>query len=410
MLRRGLAAAAGLAAGPFLSLGRIAWGTPALAVSTRAVELVARATVIDMLGLVTMDWPKLRHWQRKPGLFGAADYRRLETTGIDVFHPSVDLGALDAYPAARSWLADWNRLIEGRACFLRRAERGADLTSRRDSGRFAIVLGLQDSTHFRSAADVEEFFLLGQRVSQLTYNERNRLGSGCWVAHDRGLTELGAAVVAAMNRVGMAIDVSHCGERTSLEALRSSRAPVLVTHANCRALVPGQRRNKSDAVIRALAAGGGVMGITLVRGFVGRGLPGLDDVLDHFDHVARLVGVEHVGLGSDLAADALDELTGEPLPPYRIDGLRLDARALQIADGLLRRGYSEEDVGAMLGGNFQRALTSIWPPAPAADDAAVGRDPFCPAPRRAAAGGGVEAGVSAAGVSAAGVNRARSGR
>lgn len=186
-----------------------------------------------------------------------------------------------------------------------------------------------------------------------------------------------------MNRIGMAVDVSHCGERTSLEAVVASNKPVLITHANSRALVPGQVRCKSDLVIRAMAAGGGVMGITAVRAFVGRN-PSLDDLLDHFDHVAHLAGVEHVGLGGDLDVDAIDPATGGVRPPYRIRGLHPAARVFQIADGLLRRGYAEQDVELVLGGNFQPALASIWP-----EDSwfpvtewQTRRDPFCPAPIR----------------------------
>src|SRR5262249_36278139 len=155
-----------------------------------------------------------------------------------------------------------------------------------------------------TADDVALFHRQGQRVSQLTYNGQNRLGSGCKVPFDQGLTEYGAAVVRAMNQVGMAIDVSHCSERTPLDACAVAGEPVLITHANCRSLVP-QPRCKSDAVIRAMAAKGGVMGITTVPAFVHPAPPAtFEQVLDHFDHVARLVGVEHVGLGSDTDLDA----------------------------------------------------------------------------------------------------------
>jgi membrane dipeptidase len=179
----------------------------------------------------------------------------------------------------------------------------------------------------------------------------------------------------------MAVDVSHCGDRTSLDAVGASSRPVLATHANCRALVPGQARNKPDAVIQRLARSGGVIGITLVRSFVGRGAPSLADVLDHVDHVARLVGVEHVGLGSDVAADAVDPASGRPLPAYAIRGLDLRTRVFQIADGLLARGWLARDVALVLGGNFLRALADIWADEawePAPDPAALRRDPFCP--------------------------------
>src|SRR5205814_1445923 len=107
--------------------------------------------------------------------------------------------------------------------------------------------------------------------------------------------------------VGMAIDVSHCADRTTLEAIEASKKPVLVTHSNCRALVSNSARCKTDEAIRKLAARGGVMGVTMIRSFVRTGGPTtMEDVLDHIDHIARLVGVEHVGLGTDVDLDGRD--------------------------------------------------------------------------------------------------------
>ena len=176
----------------------------------------------------------------------------------------------------------------------------------RGGARSGILVGFQSSDHFRTAEDVARFHALGQRVSQLTYNARNRIGCGCFEARDTGLTPYGAQIVAAMNRAGMVIDVSHCSERTSLDAFAASTKPVLVTHSNCRSLVANPRC-KSDTVIRAMAARGGVMGITAVAAFVsGRRRATIEDVLDHFDHVARRSASSTSGIGSDVDLDALD--------------------------------------------------------------------------------------------------------
>lgn len=383
MLRAGALAATGALAGPFLNLGRCLLGaaqTPE--VSVRAVDVVRGTTVVDMLGLLTLDWPKLARWQARPEEFQEPDFRLLESTGVRILHPAVETGAADPHLAARRWTAGWNRLLGASACHLARVATINDLLLVRGRGHIGVVIGFQNSDHFRAVADVEAFFRAGQRVSQLTYNAHNRLGSGCYEPHDRGLTRFGAEVVTEMNRVGMAIDLSHCGERTSLDAIALSRQPALITHSNSRALVPAQPRCKSDTVIRAAAAKGGVMGITAVRAFVGRGTPTLSDLLDHFDHVARLVGVEHVGLGSDVDVTAVDPATGRIRPFYDIRGLDPAARVFQIADGLLRRGYGPRDVELMLGGNFLRALAGIWP----ADswslvpEREARRDPFCAAP------------------------------
>jgi membrane dipeptidase len=385
-LHAGAVAALGLLGAPMLNLGRVRLG--AAEVSTRAVDLVLESRAIDMLGLFTLDWPELFRWQRQPQTFGDAEFRRLAASGVRVFHPAVETRAKDPYAGALRWLAGWNHLLRARRCLLGRVEAPADLEALPAQGRIGVVLGFQNATHFRTALDVGTFYALGQRVCQLTYNTHNRLGSGGYEETDRGLTPFGAEVVAEMNRVGMAVDVSHCGERTSREAFEASRYPVLLTHSNCAALNPGHPRCASDEVIRRMAATGGVMGITVVRAFVGGARPGLGDVLDHFDHVARLVGVEHVGLGSDVDVTGLDAKTGRVRSFYAIRGLDPATRTFQIADGLLQRGWGAEATALALGGNFRRALGAIWHRearrVPSARE--LRRDPFCPLPRPAAPG------------------------
>jgi membrane dipeptidase len=366
-LRAGVLAGVGTLGAPMLNLGRFRlFADDRIEHSGRAIDLVARATVIDMLGLLTLDWPKLDLWQRDPRRFAAADFRRFQGSGISVFHPAVDTDDLDPAAAAERWMTGWNHLLGGRPdCFLR-IDAAADLTRAKESRRIGIVLGFQNSDHFQKIEDVARFHQEGQRVSQLTYNEKNRLGCGCKVAVDGGLSPYGAEIIRAMNQVGMAVDVSHCSERTSLDACAVSERPVLITHANCRALV-AQPRCKSDTVIRALAARGGVMGITTVPAFVRRARTvTFEDVLDHFDHVARVAGVEHVGLGSDTDLDAVDPRTGRVRPMYAVAGLDHPRRVFDLAEGLLRRGYGEPDVELVLGGNFARVLAQIWdvPPSP----------------------------------------------
>ena len=384
ILRTGLLAGAGILAGPMLNLGRCRlWGQEGPQISVEAADLVLGTQVLDMLGLLTFDWPRLYEWFARPQRFAEEEYREIEATGVNVFHPAVETSARDPYEGAMRWMAGWNRFLRSHGCFLGRVESAGDFGRVPGRGELGLVIGFQNSSHFRTLEDVEMFYGLGQRVSQLTYNETNRLGSGCYAETDRGLSAFGAGVVGEMNRLGMAIDVSHCGERTSLEAIEASEDPVLITHSNCRALVPRQPRCKSDRVIRRMADRGGVMGITVVRAFVGSSRPTVENLLDHFDHVVRLVGVEHVGIGSDVDVTGIDPATGRPNPLYVIRGLDLEARVFQIADGLLRRGYSADAIRAILGGNFQRVLGEIWgrdeeAPASARERR---RDPFCPAPR-----------------------------
>ena len=384
--RTGILGALAVAGAPMVNLGRCRlYAASSVEISTRAVDLVLGSTVIDMLGLLTLDWSQFARWRRQPEEFVETDYRRIESSGINVLHPAVETSYADAFKGAARWITGWNRLLGAHPCFLQRVDSMTDVVYAPALGKIGVVIGFQNSTHFRTVRDVGLFFRHGQRVSQLTYNAANRLGSGGYAASDHGLTRYGAEIVAEMNRVGMAIDVSHCGDRTSAEAIESSRRPVLITHSNCRALVPGHPRCKPDGVIRRMARHGGVMGITVVRAFVSRKrAPDLADLLDHFDHVARVAGVEHVGLGSDTDLTAVNPRTGRANPVYAIRGLDPGVRVFQIVDGLLRRGWGEDDVRLMLGGNFLRALAAILPDdprQPLRSEETLRRDPFCPAPR-----------------------------
>jgi membrane dipeptidase len=336
--------------------------------STRAVDLVRRSpAVIDMLGLLTLDWPKLYRWQKEPSTFLEGDLQKLRSSGVSIFHPAVDPQSPKPREAALLWTRRWNNFLGAHPGSFLRVDTPADLARARAEGKLGILIGFQNADHFDSVEDVELFYGLGQRVVQLTYNACNRIGAGCQEAKDTGLTEYGARIVEEMNRVGMVVDVSHCSDRTTLQAMQVSKKPVLVTHSNCRALVP-HPRCKSDKLIKELAARGGVMGITVIPAFVRQGKPAhVEDVLDHFDHVARLVGVEHVGLGSDADLDAIDPRTRKVRSRYVIRGMQHARRTFDLAEGLLRRGYRDQQIELILGGNFRRAMTEIWnvKPAPA---------------------------------------------
>jgi membrane dipeptidase len=314
---------------------------------------VLSSGAIDMLGLITTDWAKLRLWGSGPEALDASDLSAIRTSGIAAFHPAVNLpGRNPAGPTAR-WLDGWTRFCSHHPSAFLLVRTAADLDLVSAAGPAGILLGVQNSTHFSTVDDVRRFAAIGQRVSQLTYNGPNRLGSGCYSTADRGLTEFGAAIVNAMNSEGMLIDVSHCGTRTTLDAVQASSRPVVATHSNCQALTPGEARCKSDEVIQRIAARGGVIGMTAIRKFVApRGQASLDDMLDHFDHAARLVGVDHLGIGSDA------DLEGrQPVIPELAHGQFLYA----ITDGLLRRGYTSAEITAILAGNFRRVLRQTLP-------------------------------------------------
>jgi membrane dipeptidase len=315
--------------------------------STLTLDLVASSTVIDMLGLLTLNYKKFESWCGDPATFGAAEFQKLKDSGVNVFHPAVGFTAGNCYNESLYDVTGWNRLITAHPDYFLRVNGPWDLALAKSSGRIGIMIGLQNSSHFRKLDDIDRFYQMGQRVSQLTYYA-NRLGGA------GGLSEYGAQVVERMNKVGMVVDVSHCADRTTLDAIAASKKPVLVTHSNCRALVPNSARCKTDEAIRKLAAKGGVMGFTMVRLFVNAGPKAtIENVLDHIDHLTRLVGVEHAGIGTDV------DLVGRGIKTD-LDGIRYAKKIFDLTEGLVRRKYGREHIELILGGNFQRALSQIW--------------------------------------------------
>ena len=268
--------------------------------SAHAIELVHRSTVIDMLNDFGGDWNSVLApgekqdkdpWFFDPTLFKAQNFEVFRQSGLTVIHTGVSFPVTNLYEIALKYFASWNGFLAHNSEWLMRIDSPERLNAVKSSGKLGIILGLQNADHFRTLGDIDFFYSLGQRVSQLTYNARNLIGSGSTERNDDGLSDFGISLVQRMNAVGMAVDVSHCGNKTSLDACEFSKAPILITHSNCRALNPGHPRCKTDEMIKHLAATGGVMGITSFRAFVKNSDPTtIADVIDHFDHVAKLVG------------------------------------------------------------------------------------------------------------------------
>jgi membrane dipeptidase len=382
MLKTALGAGVASVAAPLMNFGAFElFAGSSTKYSTRAVDLVKQSTVIDMLnpfslfatmaGFMGENTPT---WFTDPASFSEKDWQRFRDSGFNVVHVAVGTGGPDAYDDTLRFLASWNGFIAHNSDWLLRVDGPDRLDTVKKSGKLGIILGVQNSEHFRNPNDVDYFYSLGQRVSQLTYNARNLIGTGSTERNDSAISDFGVSIVERMNKMGMAVDVSHCGDMTSLDACTVSKAPVLITHSNCRALSP-HPRCKPDEVIKKMAATGGVMGITGVRPFVKNSEPTTaEDVLNHYDHVAKLVGVEHVGTGSDIDLDGYDALP-EPIRKklhavYKasygfrekddIEGFNHAQRTYDLAEGLIRRRYSNKDIEGVLGGNFKRALAQIW--------------------------------------------------
>ena len=375
--RRQFVSASAFALGaPMLNRGRftpLAW--PATEYSARCVELVTGSLVIDMLSPITLNFPKMNQWFANPRSFTAADFARYRDSGIGAFHIAVGTGGPEVNRQTLEFIASWNGFLAGNERYFVRIDSAGDFDRLRGSGKVGIVLGVQNSEHFRVLRDVDVFHSAGQRVSQLTYNSRNFIGNGSTERRDEGLSDFGVAIVERMNKAGMAVDVSHCGDRTTLDAFEVSSKPVLVTHSNARALNPGHPRCKPDEVIRKVGATGSVMGITGVRNFVKASEPTtVEDVLDHFDYVSKMIGPDHVGVGSDIDLDGYDAMPPEEYQRLKasykgsyafrekidIAEIAHPKRIYDLTEGLIRRKYSNAQIEGILGGNFRRVLAQIW--------------------------------------------------
>lgn len=376
--RKFLAAAAGaVAASPFVNIGRYRlFAASQYEYSDRAITLVNDSLVIDMLSLFDLERP-LRAFAdgSDPYQFSRDDLLSVRDSGIDVFHPATGSGGPGVQLDVMSQLAGYNGLIAEHPDLLVRVDSVTDLAEVRASGKVGIILGMQNSSHFQAVEDVRRYYFAGQRVSQLTYNSQNMIASGSTDRVDGGISDYGASIVAAMNEIGMAVDVSHCGDQTTMDAFELSSRPVLITHSNCRALVPGHPRCKTDEAIRAMAASGGVMGVTAVRNFVRNEEPTtIEHYVDHIDHIAGLVGIEHAGVGTDadlkgydaLPPDMYDRLKSGYKDTYSfrdkidIEGLDHPRKIYDLTETLIRRGYGDDNIRAVLGENFRRVLGDIW--------------------------------------------------
>ncbi len=368
VMRAGAVAAVGF---PMINSGRVlAQGTGRVRFSTKAVDIVGGCRVIDMLAPIKLDFDPKYPARRMP-LSDVLDFQR---SGITAIHNAVGLMGPDAKQAALTWFAGWQGFVGRNVDILSLVGSADDIDRAKREKRCAVIMGLQNSDHFERISDIELFYQLGQRCSQLTYNSQNRIGSGSTDRVDGGISDFGAEVIAEMNRVGMLVDVSHSGDRTTLDAIEASSGPIAITHSNCRAL-NDHPRLKSDFAITALARKGGVIGITGVRNFVRDQEPtDVGHIIDHIDHVVRLAGIEHVGIGSDSDLNGYDDMPREQYEELKshykqsyafrnkidTDGFDHPEKIYQLTDSLLKRGYSQTNIEMILGNNFYRLLNSVW--------------------------------------------------
>ena len=344
--------------------------TPA-PVSAEAAELYRRALVLDANALAGIGFPVS---DDDP----AGVTKAILNSGVNVVKATLG-GADGKFEQAEAAIDEAELLMQKQPEAFLKVQSTADFDRAKREGKLGVIYSFESAAMLEDKIDRIGFFRgRGVRVMQLTYNRRTPFGCGCLDGDTDGLTELGRAAVAKMNATGVALDLSHSNTKTTAEGIGVSQKPPLITHAGCRA-VHMHPRNKEDREMKALADKGGVMGIYMLPYLTASPKqPMLADYLEHLDHAVKVMGEDHVGIGSDapflqLSAAGLEDMKkaieyrkasgigapGEDRPIYLPDA-NTERKIELIADGLLKRGYKATAVEKILGANFKRAFAEIW--------------------------------------------------
>ena len=314
---------------------------------------------------------------------GHVALEHVKRSGITAVNLTVNVraaGESTAYENTLARIRTWERELGANPDVLSAVRSVADLQDAKTTGRLGLILGFQDAAPFEDDLDrLDSFYARGVRIIQLTYNVKNRMGTGCLATKDDGLTNLGREAVARMDDLGVLVDLSHCGPRTTLDGIAASSGPVSITHSGCSAVFQ-HPRSKDDATLRRLADGGGVVGIYLMPFLNPAGAPSAEDVLVHVDHAIDVCGEDHVGIGSDQGIAPLDvggdfptrfeavsasrAAAGIAAPredtiPY-VPELNDPRRMESIADRMALRGYPSRVIEKVLGANFSRLFGEVW--------------------------------------------------
>ena len=353
---------------------------------TTARPLYDQAIVIDGLNVSSWDSP--------------AVFRSLHAGGVTAINATIV--TWENYPETMDTIAAWlRRFGDARSAQSGESQGGAlparhdyddvltqvktvaDIRQAKQDGNVGIILGFQNATPIENDLDrLAVFHALGVRIIQVTFHERNLLGNGCYEPRDDGLSHFGVDAVREMNRLGILVDLSHCGNRTTLDAIEQSARPVACTHANARSYfdVP---RNKTDEALKLMAERGGVVGATAIAGFLRTGWKStLDDYVDAIDHLVEMLGIDHVAIGTDFTQDQpvsfwryISSQQGTKYPSVWANTTRrpevnqpgLYPRDLETPDklpnlaaALLRRGYGPADTAKLLGENWLRLFEAVW--------------------------------------------------
>lgn len=314
--------------------------------------ILASSEVWDM----TLPW--LEDYQDLGTLrrYKEAGYTFISATTED-FPPTLE--------GVRQSIESFREVAKAEAAWLTIGTSLAEIDRGRQEGKLVIGFNVQDTVQLgMDASGVAVLYELGVRHMLLAYNVRNFVADGCAEPANAGLSILGRQVVREMNRLGMVVDLSHTGRRSTLEAIEISEHPTIFSHSNAHA-VSAHIRNIDDEQIRACAAGGGVIGVVGIGAFIGDAQARSESLFRHIDHISSLVGPRHVGLGTDYVPTmqelwtairaAKDTSWPDPTGTQLYEGDCVQPEQLsELVEIMLAHGYSTDDVKGILGANFRR--------------------------------------------------------
>ncbi len=307
-------------------------------------------------------------------------FRQMRAGEVDAVH--VTIAYHENFRETVANIEAWNNNFERFPDLIFQGKTADDVRLARETSRTAIFFGLQNPSPIEDDIRlVEILHTLGVRFMQLTYNNQSLLGTGCYENNDCGITRMGKEVIAEMNRVGLVVDMSHSAERSTLEAIEISSRPIVISHANPAAWEPALR-NKSDTVLKALGESGGMLGFSMYPHHLrDKGDCTLPSFCKMIAATAELMGVDHIGLGSDLCQDQPNTVVewmrvgrwtkkidygegsatnaGFPIMPEWFNDNRDFGN---IEQGLRDTGFSAEDTGKIMGNNWQRFFDENFGP------------------------------------------------
>ena len=307
-------------------------------------------------------------------------FQQMQTGQVDCVH--VTIAYHEMFRETILNVEAWNRCFETCPQRICQAHTADDVRRAKEAGKTAIIFGFQNPSPIEDDIGlVEVWHRLGARFMQLTYNNQSLLATGCYEDSDTGITRMGREVIAEMNRVGLVVDMSHSAEGSTLEAMEVSSRPIAITHAN-----PASwhlaRRNKSAAILQGLAQTGGMIGFSLYPHHLKDGSAcTLDSFCQMIADTAETMGIDHIGLGSDLCQGQPDSIVdwmhngrwtrtqdfGEgsaaaPGFPPQPDWFQTNADMPNIATGLKAVGFNPDEVAAIMGGNWMRFFEANFGP------------------------------------------------